>query len=266
MPHEQRLHSQTGTSSPDGTSDFARPASLSIIVPVLNEAATIETCLRRLDPLRRERVEVIVVDGGSTDDTPARAQPLCDTLIRSARGRALQMNTGARAASGDILLFLHADTELPADAGKLIVDAFRRHPSRVWGRFDVRIIGRVRLLRLVAKMMSLRSRLTGIATGDQAIFCEREIFARINGFPEIPLMEDVAFSKRLRRGFPPLCLNAEVITSGRRWETNGVIRTILLMWWLRFAYAIGVPPATLSRWYRYSAGKPASNDQHTFKA
>jgi rSAM/selenodomain-associated transferase 2 len=244
----------------------ARPSSLSIIVPALNEAATIESCLRRLASLRQRRVEVIVVDGGSADDTVVLAQPLCDTVVRSARGRAVQMNAGAHVATGDVLLFLHADTELPAEADLLILDGLRRHPSRVWGRFDVEISGHARLLRLVAKMMIFRSRLTGIATGDQAIFCNREVFARGKGFPEIPIMEDVAFCKQRRRDSPPLCLDAQVITSGRRWEAHGVVRTILSMWWLRLAYVIGVPPATLSRWYRYAPAKLPLNDQHPFKA
>jgi rSAM/selenodomain-associated transferase 2 len=253
-----------GTRSSNRTLRGARPRSLSIIVPVLNEAATIEACLQRLAPLRQRGVEVIVVDGGSADDTVALAKPLCNTLARSTRGRALQMNAGARIASGDALLFLHADTELPANADELILDALHAHPSRVWGRFDVLISGRAPLLRLVAQLICLRSRLTGIATGDQAIFCDRQAFAQASGFPEIPLMEDVAFCKRLRRHCPPLCLNEKVITSGRRWEAHGVLATIVLMWWLRFAYAIGVPPTTLSRWYRYTKGKPPSDDRHTF--
>jgi rSAM/selenodomain-associated transferase 2 len=239
---------------------------LSIVIPVLNESSTIDACLLRLAPLRQERVEVVVVDGGSVDDTVAKALPLCDTLIRSSRGRAIQMNAGACVATGKVLLFLHADTTVPANVHGLIFDALRRQPSRVWGRFDVQISGHARLLSVVAKMMSMRSRLTGVATGDQAIFCDREIFAGMNGFPPIPLMEDVAFCKRLRRHSPPLCLNAQVITSGRRWEAHGVIRTILLMWWLRFAYAIGVSPATLSRWYRYSADRSSANDHPPFNA
>ncbi|TAM85113.1 glycosyltransferase [bacterium] len=226
------------------------PSTLSVIIPTLNEAAIIEACLRRLASLRARGFEVIVVDGGSVDDTVGLARPLCDVLVRSVRGRAMQMNAGARAASGNVLLFLHADTELPADAHSLILDALRRDPSHLWGRFDVRISGRARLLGLVGKMICIRSRLTGVATGDQAIFCYRDVFMLENGFPEIPVMEDVALSKQLRRRSLPLCLDAQAITSGRRWETHGVIRTIVLMWWLRLAYVIGVPPATLSRWYR----------------
>lgn len=239
---------------------------LTVIVPTLNEAATIEACLRRLAPLRTRDVEVIVVDGGSTDDTAGLARPLCNILVRSARGRALQMNAGAQAASGDVLLFLHADTELPADADTLILDALRRRPSQVWGRFDVQISGRARLLCLVGKMINIRSRLTGVATGDQAIFCYRDVFIRENGFPEIPVMEDVALSKQLRRRSRPLCLNAPAITSGRRWEMYGVIRTIVLMWWLRLAYVMGVPPETLSRWYRYTPVKRPSKQQRNSKA
>jgi rSAM/selenodomain-associated transferase 2 len=247
-----------GAKSSTGSACGAPSPRLSVIVPTLNEAATIESCLHRLAPLRLRRVEVIVADGGSVDGTGELAEPFCDILVHSARGRALQMNAGARVASGDVLLFLHADTELPVNADVLILEALRRPSPHVWGRFDVRISGRVHLLGVVARMMSIRSRLTGVATGDQAIFCDREVFMLENGFPEIPLMEDVAFSKQLRRRSPPSCLGAYVITSGRRWETHGVIRTILMMWWLRLAYVIGVPPATLSRWYRHTSVKPTS--------
>ncbi|TAM55893.1 MAG: glycosyltransferase [Paraburkholderia sp.] len=259
------LRRKDGTRPPGGRSSSpgAYPDSLSIVVPVLNEAATIEACLRRLAPLRRRGVDVVVVDGGSTDGTADIAQPLCDTLAHSGRGRAVQMNAGARVASGDVLLFLHADTELPANADEIIIDALRAHPSRVWGRFDVLIDGSAPLLRLVGRMMCLRSRLTGIATGDQAIFCDQRVFSDAGAFPAIPLMEDVALSKRLRSCSPPLCLHEKVITSARRWEAHGVMATILLMWWLRFAYAIGVPPATLSRWYQSTNGSPPSDDRHT---
>lgn len=265
MSPEESEHLPFGAGVSIGHSRGAAPPTLSVIVPALNEAPTIEACLRRLASLRAHRVEVIVVDGGSADDTAELARPFCDILIRSARGRAQQMNAGAWAATGDILLFLHADTELPANADMLIRDALRPSSSHVWGRFDVRISGYVRLLRLVGKMISVRSRLTGVATGDQAVFCYREVFTLEKGFPEIPIMEDVAFSKQLRRRSRPACLDAQVITSGRRWETHGVIRTIVLMWWLRLAYVIGVPPAILSRWYRYTSVKRASKYQQNSK-
>jgi rSAM/selenodomain-associated transferase 2 len=262
MSSQESHYPPVDVSSSTGDSRRAASTTLTVIVPTLNEAATIEACLRRLASLRARGVQVIVADGGSVDDTTELARPFCDALIRSARGRAVQMNAGARAASGDVLLFLHADTELPADAHTLILDALGRRSSQVWGRFDVRISGHAGLLRLVGKMICIRSRLTGVATGDQAIFCYRGVFMLENGFPQIPVMEDVAFSKQLRRRSPPICLGAQAITSGRRWETHGVIRTIVLMWWLRLAYVIGVPPTTLSRWYRYSSGKRPVKHQH----
>lgn len=197
--------------------------------------------LEALAPLRARGHEVIVVDGGSTDGTPAIAAPLCDRLLKTARGRALQMNAGARAANGGALLFLHADTRLPPDADRTVLDALARS---AWGRFDLRIEGRHPLLPVVAAAMNLRSRLTGIATGDQAIFVRRDAFG---GFPEIALMEDIAFSAaRVER---PACLRQKVVTSGRRWERGGVLRTVLLMWRLRLLYALGVPPARLARDY-----------------
>jgi rSAM/selenodomain-associated transferase 2 len=182
---------------------------------------------------------VIVVDGGSEDGTAQLAAGLCDRLLVASRGRAAQMNAGARQAKGDVLLFLHADTRLPSDADELV-------RGSLWGRFDVRIEGRHPMLRVVAWSMNLRSRLTGIATGDQAIFVRREAFP---GFPEIPLMEDVAFSKAMRRRGPPACLRSKVTTSGRRWQARGVLRTILLMWRLRLLYALGADPAVLADRY-----------------
>ncbi len=216
---------------------------LSIIVPCLDEAASIGAALAALSPLRARGHEVIVVDGGSADATLALAQPLCDRTLAALRGRASQMNAGAQAARGDALLFLHADTRLPPGADEAIAGALQ---ARLWGRFDVEIEGRHPLLKLVAWAMSLRSRLTGIATGDQAIFVRREAFA---GFPAIALMEDVAFSRGMKRQGPPACLRARVRTSGRRWEARGVLRTILLMWRLRLAYALGAEPDRLRRLY-----------------
>jgi rSAM/selenodomain-associated transferase 2 len=185
-----------------------------------------------------------VADGGSEDATADLARPLCDRLIVAPRGRALQMNAGARVAGGDVLLFLHADTVLPPDASEVISQSTANH---VWGRFDVEIEGRHPMLKVVAWSMNLRSRLSGIATGDQAIFVRRDAFA---GFPEIPLMEDVAFSKAMKRGGAPACLRSRVRTSGRRWESRGVLRTVLLMWRLRLAYALGADPARLAEKYR----------------
>jgi rSAM/selenodomain-associated transferase 2 len=217
---------------------------LSVIVPTLNEAAQIRDLLEALAPLRGRGHELIVVDGGSTDGTPILAQGLCDRVLGVARGRALQMNAGARHASGDAFLFLHADTRLPRNADRLIACALVDHR---WGRFDVRIQGRQRLLKVVSVAMNLRSRLSGIATGDQAIFVRREDF---RGFPQIALMEDIAFSSGMKRLGAPACLREYVTTSGRRWEARGVVRTIVLMWRLRLLYFFGVRPESLARRYK----------------
>jgi rSAM/selenodomain-associated transferase 2 len=227
---------------------------LSIIVPVLDEAAGIVACLAALAPLRAEQAEVIVVDGGSADGTVALAAPLADRVIAAPRGRAAQMNAGARASSAPTLLFLHADTRLPDGAPHLLLDGLERS-SRLWGRFDVAIESRSPLLAMVAALMNARSRLSGIATGDQAIFVRREAFARAGGFPEIALMEDIAFSKSMKRLGPPLCLREKVRTSGRRWEARGTLRTIVLMWRLRLAYFLGADPARLAE--RYGSGRAA---------
>ncbi len=216
---------------------------LTIVVPVLDEAGGIGEALGALATLRARGHEVIVVDGGSADGTAALAAPRCDQLLCSPRGRAVQMNAGARTAHGDALVFLHADTRLPEGADALIGEALARSP---WGRFDVRIASDRWLLRMVAWTMNLRSRATGIATGDQAIFVRRDAFA---GFPEIALMEDIAFSRAMKRRSRPACLRARVTTSARRWEANGVVRTILLMWRLRLLFALGIPPQRLAREY-----------------
>jgi rSAM/selenodomain-associated transferase 2 len=220
--------------------------ALSIVVPTLDEAAGIAAHLRALQPLRDGGCEVIVVDGGSRDATRELARPLADAVVSAPRGRGGQLNAGARAARGEALLFLHADTRLPAGA----LDALRAAlATREWGRFDVEIEGRHPLLRVVAALVNARSRLTGIATGDQAIFVRRARFDAAGGFPEIPLMEDVALSTALRRASRPACLRLRVVTSGRRWESRGVIRTILLMWWLRFLFWTGRDAASLARRY-----------------
>lgn len=223
---------------------------LSIVVPVLDEEPTIAAALDALAPLRRRGAEVIVVDGGSRDDTRDLAQARCDRLLSAPRGRAAQMNAGAAAADGQVLVFLHADTRLPANADELIRDGLARTRC-AWGRFDVRIAGRHPLLRFVAATMNLRSRLTGIATGDQAMFVTRAAFAAVGGFPAIALMEDLVLSHRLKQMSRPLCLRTPVVTSGRRWESNGVLRTVLLMWRLRLAFRFGAEPAALARAYGY---------------
>lgn len=222
---------------------------ISIIIPALNESAGIAETLRPLQPLRARGHAVIVVDGGSADATVEIARPLADRVIASERGRARQQNAGAEAAGGDVLLFLHADTRLPPDADRLVIDGLKAS-GRGWGRFDVRLSGRAPALRMVERMMSLRSRVTGIATGDQAIFVLGEWFRGAGGFPQIPLMEDVSLSAALRRIGPPLCLRERVLTSSRRWEERGVLRTILLMWRLRAEYALGADPTRLADRYR----------------
>jgi rSAM/selenodomain-associated transferase 2 len=220
---------------------------LSVIVPCVNEAAGIVETLDSLRPLRRQGHEVIVVDAGD-DATAALAAPLADRVLGSPRGRARQMNRGAAVAVGDVLVFLHADTRLPAGAEAAILAGLAA-TGRSWGRFDVRLSGEPPLLRVVETLMNCRSRLTGIATGDQAIFVTRERFRAVGGYPDIPLMEDVALSKALKRLGPPACLRDRVITSSRRWERNGILRTVLLMWRLRLRYFLGTDPAQLARHY-----------------
>ncbi len=222
---------------------------LSIVIPVWNESERIVAALTALQGLRERAVEVIVVDGGSSDDTIALARPLADLLMNAERGRAHQMNAGARVASAEALLFLHADTALPERGGELIIEGLSR-PGHVWGRFDVRIEGRSPLLALIARAMNLRSRWTGIATGDQAMFVRREDFFALGGYPPQPLMEDIELSSRLKARSAPLCLHERVTTSGRRWDTHGVWRTIFLMWRLRLMYWIGTPADQLARAWR----------------
>lgn len=221
---------------------------LCIVVPVLNEAVVIEGVLQSLAPLRQRGARVVVVDGGSEDDTLALARPHADAVITAPRGRAMQMNAGAALGWGEVLLFLHADTRLPEGADALLLQALAR--GRVWGRFDVRIAGRARMLAVVATMMNLRSRWTGIATGDQAMFMRREAFAQLGGFAPQPLMEDIEMSRRLRVLGAPACLRERVITSGRRWEQRGVWRTMALMWRLRWRYWRGESPHALAQDYR----------------
>jgi rSAM/selenodomain-associated transferase 2 len=224
---------------------------LSIVIPALNEAAGLEATLQALQPLRLRGVELVLADGGSSDSTPTLAQPWVDAVVDAPRGRALQMNAGAARARASVLLFLHADTRLPPLADVLVLQAVQRSDQGAcWGRFDVRIEGRPWMLRVVAVLMNLRSRASGIATGDQAIFITRGAFERVGGFPEQPLMEDIEISRRLKRLGRPACLRARVCTSGRRWEQRGVWRTIVLMWRLRWRYWRGESPARLAEAYR----------------
>ena len=230
---------------------MAAKPTLSIIVPVLDEAAGIASAFAALAPLQARGAEVVVVDGGSRDATVELARPLADRVLAAPRGRASQMNAGAAIARGGVLLFLHADTRLPEDADRLALDGITR-TGRTWGRFDVAIEGRHPLLPVIAMLMNMRSRVTGVATGDQAMFVTRAAFDAVGGFRDITLMEDIALSRALKRLSPPLCLSAHVVTSGRRWEARGVVKTIVLMWRLRLAFFLGADPEDLARRYGYA--------------
>jgi rSAM/selenodomain-associated transferase 2 len=221
---------------------------LSVVVPALNEAQSVAGCLERLQPLRQQGVELILADGGSNDATVALAAPLVDRVVVSPRGRARQMNAGADAATGQVLLFLHVDCTLPRDAVRVILNGMRASARR-WGRFDVRLSGTHPLLRMVEWSMNRRSRLTGIATGDQGMFMTREIYRSVGGFPDIALMEDIAMSVRLKRAGAPLCLSERMVSSSRRWESRGIVRTIVHMWRLRLCYFLGADPNRLAASY-----------------
>jgi rSAM/selenodomain-associated transferase 2 len=226
--------------------------AISVIIPTLNEEKSLPQTLACLSASSIN--EVIVVDGGSTDKTVSIAEDFCARvpnarLVTAPAGRPCQMNEGAKASRGDILLFLHADTRLPADA-KLMIESVLTDRSLVGGRFDVCFDSRSAWGTMVSTLMNWRSRLSSIATGDQAIFVRRHIFERLGGFSDIPLMEDIEFSRRLKRAGPTAALHQTVITSFRRWEQQGPMRTILLMWTLRFLYWAGVSPSRLDRWYK----------------
>lgn len=222
---------------------------LCIVVPVLDEAAGLVPRLQALQAFRQRGARLVVVDGGSRDNTLALAQPWADQVLCAPRGRASQMNAGAAACAAQALLFLHADTELPPDADTLVRQALQGPAA--WGRFDVHIHSPRPLLRLVATLMNLRSRLSGIATGDQALFVRHDLFVQVGGFPDQPLMEDIALSRTLKRHGRPACLRQRVTTSARRWEQHGVWRTIWLMWRLRAAYFLGADPKALAVQYGY---------------
>jgi rSAM/selenodomain-associated transferase 2 len=221
---------------------------LSVIIPALNEAAAITATLQALQPLRGRGHEVIVVDGGSSDLTIELSRPLTNRVIQARAGRATQMRAGAAVASGSVLWFLHADTVAPADADRLIIQALR-HTRAGWGRFDVQLSQTRLLLRCVAWMMNQRSRLSGIATGDQGLFVTRRAYDDTGGFPEIPLMEDIAFSRTLRQRGRPASIRQPLVSSPRRWLAQGALRTILRMWALRLAYFLGVSPERLAAYY-----------------
>ena len=223
--------------------------ALCIVMPVLDEAETLAARLRALQRFRQRGVRVVVVDGGSQDGTLAIARAHADLALLAPRGRAAQMNAGAAACPADVLLFLHADTELPEHADALVRRAMCG--PQAWGRFDVRIDSPRWPLRLVAALMNHRSRWTGIATGDQALFVRHELFQQVGGFPDLPLMEDIALSRLLKRHGRPVCLRERVSTSARRWERHGIWRTVLLMWRLRAAYFLGADPRQLAIRYGY---------------
>ena len=226
--------------------------TISVIIPTLNEEKSLPRTLACLS--RSALTEIIIVDGGSTDNTLRLAQEFCARtanahIITAPRGRSRQMNEGAKASHGDILLFLHADTQLPAQAGQIVESALAKRTA-VGGRFNVRFDSSSAWGRVISSFMNSRSRLTGIATGDQALFVRRHVFELLGGFSEIPLMEDIEFSGRLQQAGRTVALRDTVVTSFRRWNTQGPLRTILLMWTLRFLYWAGVNPSRLSRWYK----------------
>ncbi|HZA95025.1 MAG TPA: TIGR04283 family arsenosugar biosynthesis glycosyltransferase [Burkholderiaceae bacterium] len=224
---------------------------LAVVVPVFNEVTSIASTLARLQPLRVRGAQVIVVDGGSTDASLAIAKPHADQLLTSPRGRSQQMNAGAKAAiagGADVLMFLHADSELP-DSADCLIDSALRTSGRAWGRFDVRIDGPP-MLGIVSAMMNLRSRLTGIVTGDQGIFVTRTAFEQLGGFAPIALMEDIEFAKRAKQLSWPAAISTRIVTSGRRWQRHGIWRTIVLMWRFRAAYFFGADPQRLAQRYR----------------
>lgn len=223
-------------------------SNLSIIIPVLNEAQALRRQLPALQALRRDGHQVIVVDGGSTDGGIDVVRGQVDDCLISAPGRARQMNAGAARATADVVLFLHIDTTLPDGAADQVSAALADN-TRCWGRFDVDLDGSHPAFRIIAAAMNLRSRLSGVATGDQAIFVRRSVFEQVGGYAEVPLMEDVIISKTLRRLSRPVCLRARVVCSSRRWQQYGILPTIWLMWRLRLAFFLGASPAVLHAQY-----------------
>lgn len=234
---------------PQATRSNVFLTTLSFIVPVLNEGPLIAGQLQRLQAFREAGHEVIVVDGGSSDGTAELAQPLADQVLATTPGRSAQMNQGAAAASGEVFVFVHSDTQLPDQADDLVQQALAQPDASAWGWFAVRLSNPAWPYRIIAACMNLRTRLTFVCTGDQALFVTRALFDKVGGFPPLALMEDVAISKLLRRKSTPTWINTPVIASSRRWEQRGIVQTTLLMWWLRLLYFCGVSPARLQRLY-----------------
>ena len=220
---------------------------ISIIIPVLNEEASIIKLLQQLQTYRQQGHEVIVVDGGSKDNTYSISKPLSDKVITSEPGRALQMNQGAENSANEVLWFLHADTLIPDSAIERIQQSLTNHD---WGRFNVKLSGSQSLFRIIESLMNIRSCISGIATGDQGIFVKHKIFKEVSGYSDLPLMEDIDFSKKLKLISRPVCIKEQLITSSRRWEQKGILSTVFLMWRLRFLYWLGVSPDKLSSQYK----------------
>jgi rSAM/selenodomain-associated transferase 2 len=223
-----------------------------VIIPARNEAAALPLLLADLAPLRASGAELIVVDGASSDATAALAAAQADKVFETSAGRALQLNAGAAVAGGDYLWFVHADTRVSAASIQRLLAVLAERP--LWGRFDVRLSGSGLALRMIGTMINLRSRLSGVATGDQGIFVARESFEALGGYANIPLMEDIELSGRLKKRARPRCLRPALTTSSRRWEHDGIWRTVLFMWRLRLAYFCGANPDQLAR--QYHRGPP----------
>jgi len=222
--------------------------SFSFIIPVLNESLFFTNQQLYLQALLNKGHEIVVVDGGSQDDSFLAAQKLGCKCIRTKASRGYQLQSGAKESSNDVLVFLHADTILPLTAIDSIYQALNK-PNVFWGRFDVEFSNKKPIFKIIAWFMNKRSCLTGVITGDQTLFIKRETYFDNGGFADLPLMEDIEFSKRLRKVSPPICLNETVITSSRKWETNGVFKTIFLMWRLRLLYYFGMSTDRLAKLY-----------------
>lgn len=224
-------------------------SGLSIIIPVLNEEHFLAVNKERLVSLLQEGHEILIVDGGSQDDSVSIARSLgCEVFCtRASRGH--QLGYGANRSKNDVLLFLHADTHLPSHTAKMVAQALVG-PEQRWGRFDVRFSNPHPVFRVIAWFMNKRSCLTGIVTGDHALFIKRELYFSCGGYRDVPLMEDVELCRRLKKHASPVCLSEEVVTSSRRWEQNGIFKTVIMMWWLRLMFFFGWSPEKLARLYR----------------